>query len=87
MKPIKIKIIQIGNSKGIRLPKSLIEQYGMKDEVVLETKKDAIVIRPAANPRANWEQAFEKMRLRGDDVLLEEESVPVSDWDEEEWQW
>lgn len=87
MNSIKVKIIRIGNSKGIRLSKSLIEQYNMKDEVLLEAKKDSIVIRPVENPRANWGKAFEKMRFRGDDVLLDEGAEHASDWDEEEWQW
>jgi len=87
MSSIKVKIIRIGNSKGIRLSKSLIEQYDMKDEVLLEAKKDSIVIRSVKNPRANWEKLFEKMRLRGDDVLLDEGIEFASDWDQEEWQW
>jgi antitoxin MazE len=65
----------------------LIEQYNMKDEVLLEAKKDSIVIRPIKNPRENWEKLFEKMRLRGDDALLDEGTEPESEWDKEEWQW
>ena len=87
MKPLKAKIIRIGNSKGIRLPKSLIEQYDMKDEVLLETKKDEIVIRPLENPRAGWEKSFAAMRRRGDDVSLDKETELEADWDEEEWHW
>jgi len=87
MNSIKIKIIRIGNSKGIRLSKSLIEQYNMKDEVFLEPKKDSIVIRPVENPRAGWEKSFEKMRLEGDDVLLDKEADIDSEWIEEEWKW
>ena len=87
MKSIKVKIIRIGNSKGIRLSKSLIEQYNMKDEVVLEAKKDSIVIRPAKNPREGWDKSFEKMRLKGDDVLLDKGSEFDSEWDQTEWQW
>lgn len=87
MNPIKVKIIRIGNSKGIRLSKSLIEQYNMKDEVFLEAKKDSIVIRPVENPRADWEKSFEKMRRRGDDVLLDDGTERESEWDQKEWQW
>jgi antitoxin MazE len=83
----KVKIIQIGNSRGIRLSKTLIEQYNMKDEVLLEAKKDSIVIRPVENPRADWEKSFEKMRLKKDDVLVDEGTDIESDWDQEEWQW
>lgn len=87
MKSIKVKLIRIGNSKGIRLFKSLIEQYNMKDEVLLETKKDSIVIRPVENPRAGWEKSFEKMRLREDDMLLDKGTELESEWDQAEWQW
>ena len=74
-------------SRGIRLSKSLIDQYNMKDELILETKKDSIVIRPAKNARADWEKSFKKMRLRGDDVLLDKEPELESEWDKEEWKW
>ena len=87
MNSIKVKIIRIGNSKGIRLSKSLIEQYNMKDDVLLEAKKDSIVIRPVENPRANWEKSFKKMRLRGDDTLLDEGTELESEWEQEEWKW
>ena len=87
MNSIKVKIIRIGNSKGIRLSKSLIEQYNMKDELLLETKKDSIVIRPAKNVRAGWEKSFKKMRLQGDDVLLDKGPEIESEWDKEEWEW
>jgi antitoxin MazE len=83
----KVKIIRIGNSRGIRLSKFLIEQYNMKDEVLLEAKKNSIVIRPVENPRAGWEKSFEQMRLKGDDSLLDEGTDIESDWDQEEWQW
>jgi len=59
----------------------------MKDEVLLEAKKDSIVIRPIENPRASWEKSFEEMRLRGDDALLDEETRLESEWDQAEWQW
>jgi len=87
MNSIKVKIIRIGNSKGIRLSKSLIEQYNMKDEVLLEAKKDSIVIRPVENPRAGWEKSFEEMRLSGDDVQLDEGTELESEWEQTEWQW
>ena len=87
MSSLKVKIIRIGNSRGIRLSKSLIEQYNMKDEVILEAKKNSIVIRPAENPRAGWEKSFQKMRLRGDDLLLDKETELESEWDNKEWQW
>ena len=87
MKSMRAKIVRIGNSKGIRLPKTLIEQYKMKDEVILETRKDGIVIRPFEAPRADWEDHFIRMRHLGDDTLLDESPGIESDWDQTEWQW
>ena len=69
------------------MSKSLIEQYNMKDEVLLEAKKDSIVIRPVDNPRAGWEKSFEKMRFRGDDDLLDADIKIELEWDREEWEW
>jgi antitoxin MazE len=82
---MKAKIIRIGNSQGIRIPKPLLEQTGLGEDVVLEVRADEIVIRSARSPRAEWAAAFEKMAAAGDDVLLEE--VTETDWDREEWEW
>ena len=63
-------IIKIGNSKGLRLSKAIIEKYDIKDKVELILEKDQIIIKPISNPRENWEQEFKKMRENGDDTLL-----------------
>lgn len=82
---MKAKVIKIGNSKGVRLPKSIIEQVGLGDQIVLEASKGTIVIRPVIAIRANWAAMFEEMARKGDDKLLLPESQ--SNWDREEWQW
>jgi antitoxin MazE len=87
MASLKVKIIQIGNSRGIRLSKALIEQYKLKDEVILETKKDCILISPIENPRANWDMAFKKMFREGDDTLLDKDFEVETEWNREEWEW
>ena len=56
-----ISVIQIGNSKGIRLSKTLLEKYNIKDTVELVLEKGYIIIRPKALPRKGWEKAFKKM--------------------------
>lgn len=65
-----IPIVHIGNSKGIRLPKTLLEKYNITDKVELILEKDCIVLKPKAQPRQGWEKAFEKMHKSGDDHLL-----------------
>ena len=67
---MELQVIKIGNSKGVRLSKTLIEKYNIKDSVELLLEKDYFIIKPVSNPRKNWEAAFEKMSKNGDDELL-----------------
>ncbi len=83
---MKVRIVPIGNSQGIRIPKPLLEQTGISGEVEISAERDSLVIRPARRPRANWAAAFRKMADRGDDALLDE-TPGLSNWDKEEWQW
>ena len=83
---MKAKVVKIGNSRGIRLPKAILEEVGFGEDVLLEASRGAIVIRPASRPRSNWAALFKEMAQHGDDRLLEPESA-VSAWDKKEWQW
>jgi len=83
---VKTRIIRIGNSQGVRIPKPLLEQSGITDEVELEIEDKKIIIHAADDPRRGWEQAFLAMAQHGDDTLLDPE-LPEPDWDHEEWQW
>jgi len=65
-----ISIIPIGNSKGIRLSKTLLEKYNIKDTVELILEKGYIIIRPKQTPRKGWEKAFQRMHVNGDDKQL-----------------
>lgn len=82
---MKAKIIRIGNSQGIRIPKPLLEQTGLSDDVELVVRADEIVIRSAKSPRADWTAAFARMAEAGDDELLED--LVETEWDKEEWEW
>lgn len=84
---MRASIIKIGNSQGIRIPKPLLDQIGIKDDVELEVEKAQIIIRPVSNPRDGWDDAFKAMSQNKDDNLLDGEDVIVHSWDEEEWQW
>jgi antitoxin MazE len=83
---MRARIVRIGNSQGIRLPKPIIEQAGISEEVDIAVENEKIVIRPILMPRAGWDEAFRKMGENGDDMLIDEEQ-PATDWDETEWQW
>jgi antitoxin MazE len=84
---MKTRIVRIGNSQGIRIPKALLEQTGLTGEVEVCAEGDALIIRPASRPRAGWDAAFKAMAARGDDTLLDGDTPSLTRWDEEEWEW
>ena len=85
---MKTKIVKIGNSRGIRIPKSLIDQSGLLSEIELEIDNGQIIIKPVLKTRDSWEKAFQKMSKNKDDILLDKDSLPEqSKWDQEEWEW
>lgn len=85
---MKTRIVKMGNSHGIRIPKLLLEQLGLTDQVEVEVQSDQLVIRPALKQtRQGWEAQFQEMAARGDDQLLDAELVTSSQWDKAEWEW
>jgi antitoxin MazE len=84
---MKALLVPIGNSRGVRIPKPLIEQCGLTDEVDLDVQDGTILIRaPRVRPRAGWTKAFARMAREGDDKL-EETHFPSTQWDKDEWEW
>ena len=67
---MELSIIQIGNSKGFRLSKTLIEKYNIKDKVELILEKGHMILKPISSPRKDWEAAFKEMNENGEDQLL-----------------
>ena len=67
---MEISIISIGNSKGIRLPKTILEKYSIGNKIEIILEKDYIILKPKVEPRKGWEKAFKKMHANGDDKLL-----------------
>lgn len=84
---MRARIIRIGNSQGIRIPKIVLEQTRLKDEVELKVQDREIVLSTAQQPRAGWAEAFREMAKRGDDKLLDAPLPSLTRWDEEEWEW
>ena len=82
---MKTRLVRIGNSRGVRLPKPLILQAGLSDEVELLVREGAIVIASAARPRAGWAEAAKRGHARGDDRPLIAGST--SRFDDTEWAW
>ena len=67
---MEASIIKIGNSKGLRLSKTILDKYNIKDKVEIILDKGQIIIKPIEAPRKNWETAFQKMNIMGDDKIL-----------------
>jgi antitoxin MazE len=83
---MKVELVRIGNSRGIRIPKPLIEQYGFGDTVELQVEHDRLSIIPSRRARQGWKEAFAAAgSSSGDLVLLE--SLPPNEFDAEEWKW
>ena len=83
--PMKAQIVRIGNSRGIRLPKSVLEQCRLEDEVTLHIVKNRLIVEPVkAKPRQGWDQAFAEMHELGDDNMLLPDGV---DADLKDWKW
>ena len=84
---MRTRVVRIGNSRGIRIPKVLLKQSRLGDEVDLNVEDDQIVIRPVHKPRDGWDEAFVSMAEAGDDLLLDQPLASQTKWDKEEWQW
>lgn len=80
-------VIRIGNSKGIRIPKPILEQCALKDTVEIEVRNGTLLIRPIRSPRKGWRESFERMAQKGDDRLLDAETAGPTDWEAADWQW
>ena len=83
---MKTRIIRIGNSRGIRIPKPLLEQTGLTEEVEVIVDGGDIILRSTRRPRAGWSAAFRRSSDE-DKQLLDEEINSTSAWDSEEWEW
>ena len=84
---MKTRIVKIGNSHGIRIPKLLLDQLDLGEEVEITAQHDQLVIRPVRRPRYNWEEQFRTMAEQGDDPLLDETVLSLTQWDTDEWEW
>ena len=84
---MRARVIKIGNSQGLRIPKPILEQTGIMEDVELEVEKNQIIIRPISKPREGWENSFKKMAIKGDDEPVHGTENISHSWDEEEWQW
>jgi antitoxin MazE len=82
---MEVPIINIGNSKGIILSKTILEKYGFEDKIEILMEENHLELKPVNPPRQGWDEAFKEMHKRGDDALLIDEIL--DDDIIEEWEW
>lgn len=82
---MKGRLVRIGNSRGVRIPKPMIDEAGLADEVELRVRAGAIIISPANSPRQGWSEAAKQLRERKEDGLVD--GPTPTRFDDEEWQW
>jgi len=85
--PTTTRLIKIGNSQGIRIPKPLIDMIGLKGDVEIEVQSGQIVLRPTQTARSGWDEQFRSMAASGDDRLLDDEPHAPTEWEAQEWEW
>ena len=78
---MRLAVVSIGNSKGIRIPKAVLDKYQIKDVVDIELRDDSVILKPVRSIREGWEEAFRQMHENGDDRLL----IPDV-FDDETWE-
>jgi antitoxin MazE len=85
---MRTKIVRIGNSRGVRLPKPILEASGIKDEVEVRVEDGRVILmRPEKHPREGWAEDARRMVANGDDVDVWEGATGLNSWDEEGWTW
>ncbi|MEN6368662.1 MAG: AbrB/MazE/SpoVT family DNA-binding domain-containing protein [Thermotogota bacterium] len=82
---MKTKLIKIGNSRGIRLPKAILDHVGLVEEAELDVHEGRLIITPMRPPRSGWADAAREMQKRGEGKALDGD-VPTR-FDVEEWTW
>jgi antitoxin MazE len=78
---MQVSVVQIGNSKGIRLSKTLLEKYHIENKLELVLENDYIILKPIVEPRKSWGEAFAEMHKNGDDKLLINDVFENEIWD------
>jgi antitoxin MazE len=79
------RIIRVGNSRGVRIPKLMIDQAGLGEEVEISMRREGLMIRPVHGSRAGWDAQFAAMAAHGDDRLMDKPRP--TKWDDAEWTW
>ncbi|WP_394793213.1 AbrB/MazE/SpoVT family DNA-binding domain-containing protein [Armatimonas sp.] len=84
---VKTRLVKIGNSQGIRIPKLLLQQTQLTDEVELDVEEGKLIVRSARPARQGWDAQFRAMAETREDTLLDNEVLTLTRWETEEWSW
>jgi antitoxin MazE len=87
MPPVPAKLVAIGNSRGVRIPKAMIEQIGLGEDVELEVVDGTIVIRRKRRPREGWAEAAKLLAERGEELPPEITDMVETEWERDHWRW
>jgi len=68
-----VKLVPIGNSQGVRIPKALLQKYGLSNWLILEETDQGILLRKKGEDKLSWEDTFKAMAEEGEDW---------TDWDD-----
>jgi antitoxin MazE len=82
---MRAKLVSIGNSRGVRLPKPLIEQANLQEDVDIQVRDGTIVISSSKQPREGWAAAAKGQHSRNDDRLIDR--YVSTGFDQKEWNW
>ena len=79
---MEAKIIQIGNFKGLRISKAILEKYDIRYSVIIKLEENRNIIEPIKKPRSNWDKAFKQMnKLKHDTILIDDVFLEESNWE------
>ena len=84
---MRTRIVKIGNSQGVRIPKALLEESGLQGEVDMSVRDGVLLITALGQPRQGWSEAFRHMAQQGDDELLDGGIATSDSFDAEAWEW
>ena len=84
---MRARIVKIGNSQGVRIPKALLDESGLRGEVEISVRRGSLIISAAMPARSGWDQAFRQMAGRGDDRLLDADAPSAESFEAEGWEW
>ena len=83
---MKVNLIAIGNSKGVRIPSSVIKECGFGVQIEMRVEHGIVMLEPARRIRDGWDSAFARMAVAEDDALLIPDTME-HDWDKDAWEW